>query len=115
MVVDDHAQSLEMLVQLLSLEGYQVSTAESGQRAMDVARDFKPDVALLDIGLPDMDGFALAKLFKADPQLCTTHLVALTGYGHSGDQGGMRAEGFDHYMVKPVDIDALLSVLAKLR
>jgi CheY-like chemotaxis protein len=113
-VVDDHPASAEMLAEVLRMEGYSASVAHSGQEALAVAREFKPAIALLDIGLPDMNGFALAGLFKAAPELQHIRLVALSGYAQPSDPSGSQPGGFEHYLIKPVEIEALLSVLARL-
>jgi len=114
MVVDDHVVSGDLLREILSTEGYAVRVALCGRDAVAMAREFKPDVALLDVGLPDMTGFALARLLKADPQLQQIRLVALSGYAQSADAERSRLKGFDHYLVKPVDVEQLLSVLQSL-
>jgi CheY-like chemotaxis protein len=114
MVVDDHPASAEMLAEVLALEGYAVAVAHSGQEAISTAREFKPSIALLDIGLPDMTGFALAATFRATPELQDVRLVALSGYEHSLSAQGS-ASVFEHYLVKPVEIDQLLNLLSRLR
>lgn len=114
-VVDDHPASAEMLAEVLRMEGYSATVAHSGQDALAVAREFKPAIALLDIGLPDMNGFALAGLFKAAPDLQHTRLVALSGYAQPHDPNGPQPGGFEHYLIKPVEIEELLCVLARLR
>jgi CheY-like chemotaxis protein len=114
MVVDDHPASAEMLAEVLTMEGYAVAVAHSGQQAIATALEFKPSVAVLDVGLPDMTGFALAAMFRATPELQDVRLVALSGYEHA-----LRTQGsgsaFEQYLVKPVEIDQLLSVLVQLR
>jgi len=114
MVVDDHVASGDLLVEILSMEGYAVRVARCGRDAVAMAREFKPQIALLDVGLPDMDGFALAKLLQADPELEQIRLVALSGYSQSADSWGSREGSFDHYLVKPVDVEQLLSLLQSL-
>ena len=114
MVVDDHAASAALLAELLNLEGYAVDVAHNGRDALAAARQFKPRIALLDIGLPDMDGFALARLFKADPQLQQIRLVGLSGYAQSAGMTRSDMRGFDDYLVKPVDVEQLLTVLRRL-
>lgn len=113
MVVDDHVASGDMLVEILSMEGYAVRVAHCGRDAVVTAREFKPQIALLDVGLPDMDGFALARLLKADPDLQQIRLVALSGYARS-DAACSSQVSFDHYLVKPVEVEQLLSVLQSL-
>ena len=112
-VVDDHPTSAEMLAELLMMEGYAVAVAHGGQEAIAIAREFKPSIALLDIGLPDMTGFALAAMFRAAPDLRDVRLVALSGYEHS-PSAQRSGSAFEHYLVKPVEIDQLLAVLVGL-
>ena len=114
MVVDDHVVSGELLVEILSMEGYVVRVAHCGRDAMATAREFKPQIALLDVGLPDMDGFTLARLLKADSQLRQIRLVGLSGYAQSADAEWPGEVRFDRYLVKPVDVEQLLSVLQSL-
>jgi CheY-like chemotaxis protein len=114
MVVDDHVASADLLLEVLSMEGYAVRVAHCGRDAVATAREFRPQIALLDVGLPDIDGFALARLLKADPQLPPIRLVALSGYAESTDAEHSREKSFDHYLVKPVDVEQLLSVLHSL-
>jgi CheY-like chemotaxis protein len=113
-VVDDHPAAAEMLAEVLMLEGYAVAVAHSGEEAIAVAREFKPSIALLDIGLPDMTGYALAAAFGATPELQGVRLIALSGYADASS--APRAESrFDRHLVKPVDIDQLLTVLHDMR
>jgi CheY-like chemotaxis protein len=114
MVVDDHVASGDLLLEILSMEGYAVRVAHCGQDAVVAAREFQPQIALLDVGLPDMNGYALARLLKTDPALHQIRLVALSGYAQSTDADGSRAESFDHYLLKPVDVEQLLSLLKSL-
>src|ERR1700674_4416245 len=92
-VVDDHPASAEMLAEVLRMEGYSATVAQSGQEALAIAREFKPAIALLDIGLPDMNGFALAGLFNAAPDLQHIRLVALSGYAQPNDPNGSQPGG----------------------
>jgi len=112
MVVDDHMASSDLLRELLIMEGYAVCVANCGRDAVAMSQEFKPQIALLDIGLPDMDGFALARQLKAEPHLPNIQLIALSGYSQPLDTA--RGDGFDHYLVKPVDVDQLLSLLQAL-
>lgn len=110
MVVDDHVASADLLREILRMEGYAVRVAYSGKEAVATAREFKPEVALLDVGLPDTDGFALARELRADPELGEIRLVALSGYAETeADRSGN--VGFDLYLVKPVDVNQLLALL----
>jgi CheY-like chemotaxis protein len=114
LVVDDHPASAEMLVEILTMEGYAIEVARSGREALDIARSFAPALALLDIGLPDMNGFALARLFKAEAGLQQIRLIAVSGYGQAHDPSSSQQSCFDRYLVKPVDVEELLSLLADL-
>ena len=112
MVVDDHPASGDLLREILTMEGYAVCVANCGRDAVAMSQEFKPQIALLDIGLPDMDGFALAKQLRAEPHLRDIRLIALSGYSQPPDSAS--GEDFDHYLVKPVDVDQLLSLLQRL-
>jgi CheY-like chemotaxis protein len=111
MVVDDHVASADLLREILRMEGYAVRVAYSGKEAVAAAREFKPEVAFLDVGLPDIDGFALARELKADPELGEIRLVALSGYAESTEAERSGNVGFDLYLVKPVDVNQLLTLL----
>jgi PAS domain S-box-containing protein len=112
LVVDDNrdaAMTLEMLVQLW---GHAVRTVHTGPAAIEEAVAFRPEVVLLDIGLPEMDGYEVARRLRANPDLKETVLVAITGYGQDDDRRRSREAGFDHHLVKPVDPTRLQEVLS---
>jgi CheY-like chemotaxis protein len=88
---------------LLSAQGYEVRSAPDGHTALRVAAEFRPQAALLDIGMPDMDGYELARRMRSEPSLRDALLIAVTGYGMEADIERSRAAGFDHHLVKPVD------------
>jgi two-component system CheB/CheR fusion protein len=92
---------------LLSLNGFIVETAHDPQSAMEQAVASDPDVVLLDIGLPGMTGYELARQFSCHPIVSRAKLIALTGYGQPGDTEQAKAAGFAGYLVKPVDVDQL--------
>lgn len=112
LVVDDSVDSAETLGELLRIWGYEVRLAYDGHGALDAARDFRPEIVLLDIGLPGMDGFAVAEQMKLEG-LAVRMLVALTGYGEPGHRKRAREVGFHHHLVKPVDPDALQKLLGR--
>lgn len=114
LVVDDNADAAETLADLLQMSGYEVRTAGNARAALEALQAFKPGVALLDIGLPDIDGYALAGKVRALPEQAGIRLVALTGYGRDHDRAQALAAGFDEHMVKPVAVDQLLRVLERL-
>lgn len=111
LIVDDQPSSLESLKRLFELEGHRVQTAADGRLALSVASNFKPDVVILDIGLPGMTGFQVAKAIREDPELSDPLLIALTGYGREDDRVRAQDAGFDHHFVKPANIPSLLSVI----
>jgi signal transduction histidine kinase/DNA-binding response OmpR family regulator len=112
LVVDDLAASAETLMMLLEMEGFVVKTAGEGMAALKIAEDFRPDVVLLDIGLPGMNGFEVAHKLRTLPQSRDALLIALTGYGEADSRSRSVEAGFDFHMVKPADVNLLLSMLA---
>ena len=107
LVVDDIPDAAESLALLLRVEGHEVRTAHDGPNALEVVGAFRPEVALLDIGLPRMDGYELARRLRGVPGLEATLLVALTGYGQEEDRRKSMEAGFDGHLVKPADPAAL--------
>ncbi len=112
LVVDDLVASAETLMTLLEMEGFEVRTANEGATALRVAQEFRPDVVLLDIGLPGMNGFEVAQRLRDLPCCREALLVALTGYGEAESRSRSAQAGFDFHMVKPADVNLLLSMLA---
>ena len=113
LVVDDNADAAEMLGMLLASHGHEVVIEHDSLRALDRARSVRPDVCLLDIGLPEMDGKELARRLRAEPGTAGAVLVAITGYGQESDRQQIMAAGFDHHLVKPVDMLRLEAILAQ--
>ncbi len=111
LVVDDNVDVVETTTMLLSLSGHQVRSAKDGLQALHVATEFRPDVVLLDIGLPLMDGYEVARRLRQTPQTAGALLIALTGYGQQGDRQRGRDAGFDGHMLKPVDPHALAKII----
>ncbi len=111
-IIEDSLDTAESLGLLLDLLGYSVAMAHSGARGVEVVREVKPDVVLCDIGLPEMDGFEVARRLKADPATAGCHLVAITGYDQEEDRRRATEAGFEHHLVKPVDPDRLFELLA---
>ena len=112
LVVDDNVDAAQMLGTLLEMNGYEVDVAYDGRSALASALHAPPDVALLDIGLPDIDGHELARRLRAMPETTQAMLVALTGYGQEQDRQRAHNAGFDHHMAKPADLAKLLELLA---
>jgi len=98
---------------LLQLVGDEVSVAHDGEEALKMAIDLKPDVVLLDIGLPKMNGYEVARQIRLQPWGSTPLLVAITGWGQAEDKDLSRQAGFDHHLVKPVEPDTLLRLIEK--
>ena len=107
LIVDDNVDAADAMGTLLSLNGFSVETAHDPQSAMERAVATDPDVVLLDIGLPGMTGYELARKFSSHPVVSRAKLIALTGYGQPGDTEQAKAAGFAGYLVKPVDVDQL--------
>jgi PAS domain S-box-containing protein len=115
LVIEDHADAAESLRMLLEFSGHQVAVAHAGQRGLEIARDFQPEVVLCDIGLPGgMDGYAVARALRADPDQSMAALIALSGYGQEEDQRKARQAGFDRHLTKPVDPGTLTRLLEAL-
>jgi two-component system CheB/CheR fusion protein len=112
MVVDDNADAANSLAMLLELEGHEVEPVYTSQQALTRAQLMKPEVVLLDIGLPEIDGYEVARRLRALPATARTRLIALSGYGQNEDKERSRAAGFDHHLTKPVDFAMLQKVLA---
>ncbi len=112
LVVDDNVDAAQSLGELLEASGYDVRTAHTGPTAVAAASDYNADVVLLDIGLPELDGYEVAKLIRQQPTHKNTVLVAMTGYGQESDRQKSQKAGFDHHLVKPADFAKVLEILA---
>jgi two-component system, chemotaxis family, CheB/CheR fusion protein len=113
LVVDDNVDTAESLALLLRLKGHEVETAHDGPAALETAGSFHPEVVLLDIGLPGLDGYQVAGQLRQRRRTARALLVALTGYGQEEDQYLAREAGFDHHLTKPVDLPVLYELLAR--
>lgn len=113
LVVDDSVDVAEAIGMLLSLLGHEVHMAHSGKDAIEAARKLRPDVVLLDIGLPGMDGYAVARCLRERPEVNGLRLIAVSGYGQEEDLARSKAAGFDHHLVKPVSAEALQAAIAE--
>jgi signal transduction histidine kinase/CheY-like chemotaxis protein len=114
LVCDDNVDAADSLATLLRLHGVTVEVAYDGQQAQRKFATFHPEVALLDLGLPDMAGTDVARWIRAQPRGADARLVAVTGWGQPADRDRTAAAGFDHHLVKPVDVDKLLVLLGHL-
>jgi signal transduction histidine kinase/CheY-like chemotaxis protein len=115
MVVDDNVDAATSLSLLLKLAGHEVATVHHGAKALEAAQAFRPDVVVLDIGLPGMDGYAVAKALRSGPGGKQLRLIALTGYGQDEDRRRTSDSGFDYHLTKPADCGELKQLLSRPR
>jgi signal transduction histidine kinase len=115
LVVEDNPDAAESLRDFLELSGHEVELANSGLDGVQAARQFHPEIVLCDLGLPGMDGFAVAAALRRDPSTASARLIAVTGYGHEEDRRRSKAAGFDLHLTKPVDPARLRQVLQSSR
>jgi two-component system, cell cycle response regulator DivK len=113
LIIDDNPQNLKLARVLLTTEGYVVKTATDAEEALHVLESFTPRLILMDLQLPRMDGLELTRLLKTDPVHRETIIIALTAYAMKGDRLKALAAGCDDYISKPLDIDALVRVIAE--
>lgn len=111
LVVEDDRDTAEIVRLLLEVHGHTVRVADSGTVAIEMALADRPDVALIDIGLPGMDGYEVARRMRLEPALHGATLIAVTGYGDDQYRSGAISAGFDHYLVKPVAPDDLEKII----
>jgi len=114
LVVDDNVDTVTTLALLVQESGHQVRTAFDGLSVLEAALDYRPNVVLLDIGLPGLNGFEVAKRLRQQPALQNAVLVAMTGYGRESDRQRSQEAGFDHHLVKPGDFGKVLEILATI-
>jgi DNA-binding response OmpR family regulator len=115
LLVDDNQDAAHTLELFLKAAGHEVRVAYRSGEALEAARAFRPEVCLLDIGLPDFDGNQLARRLRMMPQAAGARLVAMTGYGRQQDRDAATAAGFDDYLVKPVNTVQLTQLLAEVK
>jgi two-component system CheB/CheR fusion protein len=111
LIVDDNVDAAESLGTMLAYSGHDVRVAHGGVEALSAAREFAPNVMILDLGMPEMDGYAVARAVRSDPRFASTRLIALSGYGHPDDRRRTADVGFDEHLVKPVEHDVLNAAL----
>ncbi|HSZ76320.1 MAG TPA: response regulator [Chthoniobacterales bacterium] len=114
LVVDDNRTNLKLVTDVLGFEGYCILTATDAKQAQAVVRQSPPDLILMDIGLPDMDGLALTQILKADQKTCHIIIVALTAFAMKGDEEKAIAAGCDGYIIKPIDTRKFPRLVAEL-
>jgi len=112
LVADDNQDAADSLAMILELDGHDVRVAHDGRAALSVAQTFHPDVALLDIGMPQLNGYDVARALRQEPWGAGIILIALTGWGQESDRQKAVVDGFDHHLTKPIDPDALESLMS---
>src|SRR5436305_5462416 len=115
LVVDDNRDAAESLELLLQIWGHQARSAQDGPEALSLAAEFQPEIVLLDIGLPGMDGYEVARQMRAQPAGRNALIVAVTGYGRNSDRLQSQEAGFDHHLVKPVQPEVLQELIASAK
>ena len=113
LVVDDNPDHLALLAELLREHGYDVIEANDASEALRLVSNQKPDACVIDIGLPGMDGYALARKLRQIPETRGSRLIAVTGYGTKSDKEAFEEAGFDHYLPKPPNIEELNRALSQ--
>jgi two-component system CheB/CheR fusion protein len=113
LIVDDDADTITTSALLLTKLGHMVLAVGSGEAALEAIQDFKPDVVLLDIAMPDMDGYELARRIRQLIDFKYVVIVAITGYGQPSDREKSKDAGIDHHLVKPITLDDLKAILAE--
>jgi CheY-like chemotaxis protein len=114
LLVEDNPQNRYLVAFLLEKNGYEVISAEDGEEALAVVEEHRPDLILMDVQLPKLDGYEATRRIKADERFTNIPLVALTAHSMKGDRGKALAAGCDDYITKPVDAEGLLSRIKEL-
>ncbi|MBK4734985.1 PAS domain-containing hybrid sensor histidine kinase/response regulator [Noviherbaspirillum pedocola] len=114
LLIDDNVDAAQTLAELIQIGGHEVSLAHTGRQGIDAVEGFKPDIVFLDIGLPDMDGYAVLRKIRQGPIGRTVPVAALTGWGADGDRRKTADAGFDHHLVKPAPLPLIESLLAEV-
>ena len=112
LIVDDNVDTANSMALLLNASGHEVRTAHDGPTALDAAVDYRPDVVILDIGLPGLNGYEVARRLRHQAALADVVLIAITGYGQETDRQSALAAGFNHHLVKPVDFALVRNILS---
>jgi CheY-like chemotaxis protein len=111
LLVDDNADAVAVLSAYLKRAGHEVHEARDGFAATESARRIRPDFVFLDLGLPGLDGLAVAHQLRADPLFARMRIIAMTGSGREDDREAAREAGFDQYLLKPIDLEFIRSLL----
>lgn len=111
LIVDDNYEAADLIAQLLELNGYVAETAYGGAAGIEAALNFRPDVLMLDLGMPQVDGYTVAKTLRKKPDMAAVVIIAFTAWGDPDTRAKTVQAGFDHHVVKPVALDVLLSAV----
>ncbi len=111
LLVDDNADAVAVVAAFLKRSGHEVHEARDGLAAIEIVRRVRPDFVFLDLGLPGLDGLGVARQLRADPQLARMRIVAVTGSGREDDRQAALDAGCDQYLLKPLDLDFVRSLL----
>ncbi|HEX7984303.1 MAG TPA: response regulator [Duganella sp.] len=111
LIIDDNNQAADVAAELLGLYGYQTAVAYSGSEGLQTAKEFAPDVILLDLGMPVMDGFQVAAALRAQPEFANLALVAFTAWGDKGTRQRTQDAGFDQHITKPAGMEEILRAI----
>ncbi|MBB3221026.1 response regulator [Pseudoduganella umbonata] len=111
LIVDDNCDAAELLAELMRLSGYEVDVAFSGASALQAVHAFQPDVVLLDLGMPGMDGYQVAQVLRATPGFTGLRIIALTAWGDAEARARTAASGFNLHLTKPAPLPALIGAL----
>ena len=114
LVVDDHADTADTLAMLLQLLGHELMSCYDGPSTLAAAATFRPQIVILDLGLPKMSGYEVATRLREMPELQSTWLVALSGWGREEDRRRAKEAGFDHHLLKPTELSVLEQLIASL-
>lgn len=114
LVADDDQDSAESLAMLFQMMGHDVRSALNGLEAVDVAANFRPDLIVLDIGMPGLDGYEVCRRIRQQPWAQAVVIAALTGWTRDEDKDRSQEAGFDHYLVKPIDPQALTDLVGRI-
>lgn len=115
LVADDNADAAQTTAMLLEMWGYDVLVAENGSQALEFAERFRPEIALIDVGMPDMNGYQVAETLRRTPHGRNAKLIAVTGWGQEADKLEASRAGFDHHLTKPVEPTHLQPLLESLQ
>jgi CheY-like chemotaxis protein len=111
LIADDNRDAADTMGMLLELDGHEVIVAHSGNQALELGRQRRPDVVILDIGMPDVNGYEVARTARSEDWGRSAYLIALTGWGQADDKERARIAGFDRHLTKPVDPDLVEEIL----